>query len=83
LPEGYSNVDAGGVNAFYYGGTFYVMTDAGYQVIAPPQGAVVNNLPDGAVAMNMGGTTYMKYNNTFYQPVQVDNQNAYEIVQVQ
>ena len=52
-------------------------------MVQAPNGAVVYNLPDGAVATNLGGVSYLRYNGVYYLPTQVDGQDAYEVVQVQ
>jgi len=83
LPQGYVTVSLGGFDNYYYGGSFYTRIDNGYQVIAPPPGAVVYNLPPGCISENIGGITYLKYFNTYYLPVQVNGQNAYEVVDVE
>ena len=67
---------------FYYGGVFYIYTGSGYQVVAAPIGAVVTQIPDGAVQQDIDGQTYLVYNNTYYQPITQDGQDAYEVVQV-
>ena len=83
LPPGYEDLGrVGDIHTFYYAGIFYVYNNGGYQVVNPPAGAIVNNLPDGCVAVNIGDVTYMKFRNHFYQPVQVDGQNAYEVVNI-
>ena len=55
----------------------------GYQVVPAPAGAIVYNLPEGCESVNLAGVTYLRYNNTYYQPIQIDGQNAFEVVTVQ
>ncbi|AWW32111.1 hypothetical protein DN752_19305 [Echinicola strongylocentroti] len=70
-------------NNYYYGGTYYEKSDEGYTVVPPTSGAVVTNLPEGAEEVKVGDQTYVKYGETYYQPVQVDNKNKYEVADVQ
>lgn len=71
------------VNNYYYGGTFYEQKDGSYSVVPPPAGATVSHLPEGAEEVKVGDETYVKYGDTYYMPVQVDNEEMYEIVQVE
>jgi hypothetical protein len=67
---------------YYYGGTFYMDTGNGYQVVPAPYGAVVSQIPDRAIQQDINGQTYLVYNNTYYQPVSVNGADAYEVVQI-
>jgi hypothetical protein len=71
------------INNYYYGGTFYEQKDGTYTVVPPPAGATVTNLPEGAEEVKIGDQTFVKYGDTYYMPVEVDNQEMYEIVQVE
>ncbi|WP_439488227.1 DUF6515 family protein [Algoriphagus sp.] len=71
------------VNNYYYGGTYYQMENGEYTVVPPPAGAIVDKLPEGAEEVKVGDQTYVKYGDTYYLPVQVDGENAYEIAQVE
>jgi hypothetical protein len=51
--------------------------------VAPPAGAVVDNLPEGGEEVKIGEQTYVKYGETYYAPVQVDGKDKYEVVQVE
>jgi hypothetical protein len=83
LPIGYETVPVGDDTYYYYGGTFYISTgDNAFQVVAAPFGAVVSQLPDGAVEQDINGQTYLVYNNAYYQPVSINGQDAYQVVQV-
>lgn len=70
-------------NNYYYGGTYYEKSGNGYTVVQPTAGSLVENLPEGAEEVRMGEVTYVKYGETYYQPVQVDGKNMYEVVQVE
>lgn len=71
------------VNNYYYGGTFYEQKDGSYTVVPPTAGTVVANLPEGAEEVKVGDQTFVKYGDTYYQPVQVDGKNMYEVAQVE
>lgn len=70
-------------NNYYYGGTYYEKSEDGYTVVPPTSGSVVTNLPDGAEEVKVGDQTYVKYGETYYQPVQVEGKNKYEVADVQ
>jgi hypothetical protein len=82
LPEGYETTMVGDDTFYYYGGTFYVSTGQGYQVVAAPPGAVITQLPDGAVQQDVNGESLLVYNNVYYAPISQDGQDSYEVVQV-
>jgi uncharacterized protein DUF6515 len=50
--------------------------------VPPTAGAVVSNLPEGGEEVKIGDQTYVKFGETYYQPVQKDGNNMYEVVQV-
>jgi hypothetical protein len=83
LPSGYSNVQASGASYYYYGGDYYIRNNDAYQVVAPPVGAFVTNLPEGAAETTVGGNHYLFYNGTYYQPVSVNRQDGYEVIDMQ
>ncbi|WP_230981518.1 DUF6515 family protein [Echinicola salinicaeni] len=70
-------------NNYYYGGTYYEKTDEGYTVVPPTAGTIVENLPEGAEEVKIGHQTYVQYGETYYQPIQLDGKNMYEVVQVE
>lgn len=80
LPPGYETPVVDDVNYFYFGGVFYVYTGQGYQVVAAPPGAVIYQLPTGAVDQQVDGQDVLVYNNTWYEPIEQDGQDAYEVV---
>jgi len=41
--------------------------NAQYRVVAPPIGATVDYLPDGAKSVVVSGVTYYELNNTWYR----------------
>ena len=67
---------------YYYGGVYYEKDGEEYEVVAPTAGTVVEHLPEGAEEVRVGDQTYVKYGETYYQPVQVDGKDKYEVVEV-
>ena len=70
-------------NNYYYGGTYYELSDGVYTVVPPTAGSLVETLPEGAEEVKMGDVTYVKYGETYYQPVSVDGKDMYEVVQIE
>jgi len=70
-------------NNYYYGGTFYEKSDSGYTVVPPTAGTVVENLPEGGEEVKIGDVTYVKLGEVYYQPIQKDGKNMYEVVNVE
>lgn len=71
------------VTNYYYGGAYYEKSGTTCKVAPPPADAVVENLPAGGEEVKVGNQTYVKIGETYYQPVQVDGKNKYEVVQVE
>ena len=69
-------------NNYYYGGTFYEKTDEGYTVVPPTAGTVVESLPEGGEEIKIGDVTYVKVGEVYYQPIEQDGKNMYEVVEV-
>jgi hypothetical protein len=56
-----------GPNQFYYsGGLFYQQNNDNYEVVAPPVGAEVPNLPKEAQEVTINGQTYYEYKGVYY-----------------
>jgi hypothetical protein len=70
-------------NNYYYGGTYYEKSDSVYKVVAPTAGTVVENLPEGGEEVKIGEQTYVKIGETYYQPIEKDGKNMYEVVQIE
>jgi len=70
-------------NNYYYGGTYYEKSNGGYTVVPPTAGCVVESLPDGGEEVKIGGQTYVKVGETYYQPIQKDGKDLYEVVNVE
>jgi hypothetical protein len=86
LPKGYETVkldEAGSVTNYYWGGTFYEKISNGYKVVPPTSGAVVEHLAEGGEEVKMGDVTYVKLGETYYQPIQQNGKNMYEVVDVE
>jgi hypothetical protein len=71
-----------GGNEYYYGGTYYQRTSGGYIVVAPRAGTVVEYLPPGGEEVTIGEQRYVRFGETYYQPIERDGRPAYEVVQV-
>jgi hypothetical protein len=69
-------------NNYYYGGAYYEKSDEGYTVVPATAGTIVPNLPEGGEEVKIGEVTYVQFGDTYYQPVQVDGNDMYEIVEV-
>ena len=70
-------------NNYYYGGTYYEKSGGGYTVVAPTAGTVVKDLPEGGEEVKIGDVTYVKFGETYYQPIERDGENMYEVVQIE
>lgn len=59
-----------GKNYDYHEGRFYTsgLFGAILDLVMPPRGIVINNLPTGCRTIIMGGTAYYEYENIYYQP---------------
>ena len=51
-----------------------------YEVVAPPIGAMVPDLPEGAKPETVGGYTYFVYEGTWYKPLFHEGEARYEVV---
>jgi len=69
-------------NNYYYGGAYYEKSDEGYTVVPATAGTIVPNLPEGGEEVKIGDVTYVQFGDTYYQPIQVDGKDMYEIVEV-
>jgi hypothetical protein len=69
-------------NNYYYGGTYYEKSDKGYTVVPPTAGSVVESLPEGGKEVKIGDVTYVQVGETYYQPIQQNGKNMYEVVDV-
>jgi hypothetical protein len=67
---------------YYYGGAYYEKSEMGYTVVPAVAGTIVPHLPEGGEEVKIGDVTYVQFGETYYQPIQVDGQDMYEIVEV-
>jgi hypothetical protein len=67
---------------YYYGGAFYEKSGEGYTVVSATAGTIVPSLPEGGEATKIGEVTYVVFGDTYYQPIEVDGKDMYEIVEV-
>jgi hypothetical protein len=51
--------------------------------VPPTAGTVVDNLPEGGEEVTIGDVKYVKFGETYYQPVKVDGKDKYEVVLVE
>jgi hypothetical protein len=86
LPSGYETVvvdEESGVKNYYWGGTFYEKVSNGYKVVPPTSGTIVEHISDGGEEVKIGDVTYVKLGETYFQPVQLNGKNVYEVVNVE
>lgn len=83
LPEGFQQLSVGGQDYYYFGGAFYILNGNQYEVVQAPAGGVVYNLPQGASQVQIDNYDYVVYNDTYYQPIQINGQDAYEVVEME
>jgi len=69
-------------NNYYYGGAYYEKSDLGYTVVPATAGTIVPHLPEGGEEVKVGDQTYVQFGETYYQPIQLDGEDMYEIVEV-
>jgi len=69
-------------NNYYYGGSYYEKDGEKYKVVPPTAGTIVPNLPEGGEEVKIGDQTYVQFGETYYQPVQIDGKDMYEVVEV-
>jgi hypothetical protein len=79
LPSGAEQVAP---DVYYYAGAYYQYVGGRYRVIAPWAGLVVSSLPPGGEEVAIGAQRYVRFGNTYYQPIVVDGQYRYEVVEV-
>ena len=69
-------------NNYYYGGAYYEKTGDKYKVVAPQAGTVVDELPPGGEEVTVGEQKYVKFGETYYQPIEQNGKKKYEVVDV-
>jgi len=70
-----------GANQFYYsGGLFYQQNNSQYEVVTPPVGAEVPNLPSDANLVTINGVDYYEYKGVYYtQKENADGKTVYVV----
>jgi len=69
-------------NNYYYGGSYYEKSGSEYKVVAPQAGTVVEQLPESGEEVSLGDQKYVKFGETYYQPIEQDGKQKYEVVEV-
>ena len=78
LVQSYANINT---EYFYQDGVFYVVNKKSrYEVIVPPAGALVSELPDDYDIIVLNGVEYYKVDDTVYRLVLVDGIPALEVL---
>lgn len=78
LVQSYAYADK---NYYYQDGVFYIINDYGeYQVIVPPAGALVQNLPEDYDTLVLGGTQYYRVDDTVYRMTLVQGTPYLEVL---
>jgi len=72
LPYGYYPFSFGPNQFYYSGGLFYQQNNNQYEVVVPPVGAEVPNLPQEANLVTIDGVDYYEYKGVYY----TEGQNA-------
>ncbi|MBO9619463.1 MAG: hypothetical protein J7539_10550 [Niabella sp.] len=68
LPIGYSRFYFGGIPYYYYDNTYYIQSNQGYEVVAPPLGGTLQHLPRGTRLVRINGQNYYEFNGTYFSP---------------
>lgn len=82
VPDDKEIVDLNEKTYYYYAGTFYEKVSDGFKVITAPDGAIVANIPEGGEELEINNVKYVFYNNTYFQPVLVNGENKYQVVEM-
>lgn len=78
LAQSYAYADK---DYFYQDGVFYIINSKGkYEVIVPPSGALVNELPDDYDIITLGGNEYYKVDDTVYRLTLVEGTPYLEVL---
>lgn len=78
LVQSYAYADR---NYFYQDGVFYIVNAGGqYQVIVPPAGALVQNLPEDHDIITLGGVQYYRVDDTVYRLTLVSGSPYLEVL---
>jgi hypothetical protein len=80
LPYGYYPFYYGANQFYYSGGLFYQQNNSQYEVVTPPVGAEVPNLPSDANLVTINGVDYYEYKGVYYtQKENADGKSVYVV----
>ena len=65
---------------FYDDGVFYIINGGRYQVITPPAGAIVDELPDDYETILLGGVEYYRVDDTVYRVTMISGHPYLEVL---
>jgi hypothetical protein len=85
IPEGVLTIMVQGIPYFYYGGVYYRENTVyrEYEVVAPPMGAIVPDLPEYDVkAVVINSQTLLEYDNVLYKPIATQWGVQYKVIGV-
>lgn len=83
LPMGHKKIIIAGVPHFYYRGVYYSYrkSDAEYEIVNPPVGAIVAELPENNVdEITIDGQSYYELDGMVYKTIDTDEGKQYEVV---
>jgi hypothetical protein len=83
IPNGFFTVMVRDMPFYYYEGVYYRHYQEGnyYEVVAPPMGAIVPDLPDyGVRTLYINGMTVLEYDGVLYKPVNTRWGVEYKVV---
>jgi hypothetical protein len=80
LPRYYDTVYAADGPYYFAEGKFFQATESGYQVVAPPIGIEVKDLPPAAEMVKVNGQQYFVYNDIYYQALYGGSGIVYKVV---
>ena len=65
---------------YYDDGVFYIISGGRYQVITPPAGAIVEELPDDYEIITLGGKEYYRVDDTIYRVTMISGHPYLEVL---
>jgi hypothetical protein len=80
LPFGYWGFNFRGAPYYYYSGIYYRPYKKQYQVVEPPIGATVPQIPSDAKEVYVNNQKYYEYNGTYYKQVVNQDGNIWYLV---
>jgi hypothetical protein len=75
-----TNVASQNEEYYYQDGVFYTLSDGHYYVIEPPIGALITQLPEDYVEVEIGGETYYQVEDALYKVTVIDGALYFEVV---